>query len=136
MPAGDVSWVDRRALDRRGRLIGVVVDAYAPARPSHPGWLAIATGFFGTKVVVAPRAGAALRGDDVVLAHDHDTITRAPPISIVVSLEPADEQRLLEHYAVDRAVGGPDLTEPRQSRDPPEISTSPTTPGGTIHVRH
>lgn len=92
-------WLDRRALDNCGELLGTVVDIYDDARTRRPSWLAISTGFFGTRIAVAPVRGASLLGDDVVVAHDRHTVTHAPTVDIVVTVEPNQHQRLLDHYA-------------------------------------
>lgn len=91
-------WVDRRALDNRGELVGIVVDIYDDGVAQQPAWLAIATGFFGTLVAIAPVRAASLLGDDVVIAHDRHTITAAPHVDIVVAVDPNQQQRLLDHY--------------------------------------
>ena len=75
-------------------------------RPAASGWLAISTGFFGTRIAVAPVHGASLLGDDVVIAHDRHTITTAPPVDIVVTVDPADEQ------ALDRPLRAPQHRPP------------------------
>jgi hypothetical protein len=42
------------AMDNHGDLIGVVVDVYEDPSSRRPAWLAISTGFFGTRVAVVP----------------------------------------------------------------------------------
>jgi hypothetical protein len=92
-------WLDRRALDNRGTLLGVVVDIYADVVSRRPEWLAISTGFFGTRVAVVPVRAASLLGDDVVIAHDRETITSAPMVDVLVAVDPRQQQLLLDHYA-------------------------------------
>lgn len=91
-------WLDRRALDNRGALLGVVVDIYTDLS-RRPEWLAISTGFFGTRVAVAPVRGASLLGEDVVIAHDQRTITTAPTVDVIVAVDPQQQQRLVDHYS-------------------------------------
>jgi len=98
MPRQRSDWVDRRALDRRGEVLGLVVDAYTDPVTHRIRWLAVATGFFGTRVAVVPVRGASLLGDDVVIAHSRHVITTAPAVDIVVGVDPADERSLIDHY--------------------------------------
>lgn len=97
MTASD--WVDRRAMDNHGDLIGVVVDVYDDPSSRRPAWLAISTGFFGTRVAVVPMRDASLSGDVVVVGHSRHAITSAPHVDVVVTIEPSQQQALVEHYA-------------------------------------
>jgi hypothetical protein len=92
-------WVDRRAMDNHGDLIGVVVDVYEDPSSHRPAWLAISTGFFGTRIAVVPLRDASLLGDDVVIGHSRHAITSAPHVDVVVTIEPSQQQALVEHYA-------------------------------------
>lgn len=92
-------WVDRTAFDRRGVLVGVIVDVYDDPTSRRPAWLAISTGFFGARVGVAPLHSASRLGEDVVIAHDRSTIASAPPVDVVVTVNPSQQHRLIDHYA-------------------------------------
>jgi hypothetical protein len=92
-------WFDRRALDVHGDLLGVVVDVYDDPESRRPAWLAISTGFFGTHIGVVPLSGASLLGPDVVVAYDRHTITTAPAVDVVITVDQAQQQRLVDHYA-------------------------------------
>ena len=108
MAPGRDDWIDRRALDKRGDLIGVIVDVYDDPTSGQPAWLAISTGFFGTRIAVAPLGDTNRLGDDVVIGHPRHTITTAPHVQVVMTIG-ADEQRsLLEHYT--RAAPGTQTT--------------------------
>jgi hypothetical protein len=91
-------WFDRRALDVHGDLLGVVVDVYDDPESRRPAWLAISTGFFGTRIGVVPLRGASLLGPDVVVAYDRHTISTAPAVDVVITVDPGQQQRLLDHY--------------------------------------
>lgn len=95
--AGD-GWVDRLSRDNRGEILGVVVDVYDDPDTRHPTWLAISTGYFGTRITVVPISGCSLLGEDVVVAHDRSTITSAPAVEINVTVAPEHHRRLIEHY--------------------------------------
>ena len=111
MRRGDSHWVDRHARDASGAVIGIVVDVYADPLTRRPAWLAISTGFFGTRIAVAPLRGASLLGEDVVIAHDRDTVLTAPPGDVVVTIDPAEQQSLIDHYTArtptDRSARSP-----------------------------
>jgi hypothetical protein len=92
-------WVDRTALDRRGALIGVIVDVYDDPLSRRPAWLAISTGFFGARVGVAPLGSASRLGEDVVIGHDRSTIASAPSVDVVVTVDPSQQRQLIDHYA-------------------------------------
>ncbi|MGH9272806.1 MAG: PRC-barrel domain-containing protein [Ilumatobacteraceae bacterium] len=91
-------WIDRRVIDQAGRTVGVVVDIYSDLVTGRPSWLAISTGFFGTRVVVAPVRGASLLGDDVVIAVPRDVVESAPHVRAVVGIPPEQELAVLDHY--------------------------------------
>ena len=109
-------WLDRRVLDNHGELLGLVVDVYDDATSRRPEWLAISTGFFGTRVAVAPIRGASLLGDDVVVSHDRSTIRNAPPVDIVMTIDRRQQQRLRDHYAHSQSANPADVvTDPERS---------------------
>ncbi len=92
-------WIDRTAHDRSGQVLGVVVDVYNDPRSQTPAWLAISTGFFGARTVIAPIAGVSSLGTDVVIAHDRADIDTAPSVNVHVVVSEADDQRLTEHFS-------------------------------------
>lgn len=109
-PSHGTNWIDRRAIDRYGELLGIVVDVYDDAATRRPAWLAISTGFFGARVAVAPVQGATLLGADVVVAHDAATVRAAPAVTTVVTIDALDEQPLVEHYC--RSSAGSPVLQP------------------------
>ncbi|MGI9051414.1 MAG: PRC-barrel domain-containing protein [Ilumatobacteraceae bacterium] len=92
-------WVDRRAVDQHGEPVGVVVDIYLDMGTRRAKWLAISSGFFGTRTVVAPVRGASLLGGDVVISHPRELIGATPPVEAVVTIPLAVEQSVIDHYA-------------------------------------
>ena len=93
-----VEWLDRQAYGCDGALLGKIVNVYDSSATGGPTWLAIGMGAFGLRTAVVPVLGAVQWGSDVVVAYDRPTILRAPPGDVYVTLEPADEARLLAHY--------------------------------------
>jgi len=92
------TWVGRNAVDRQGDKIGTVSEVYTDDTTGRPEWLAIKTGMFGTHISFVPLEGADLRGDDVVVAYDKDTVKDAPHVEPDDHLTPEEEQRLYRHY--------------------------------------
>ena len=99
----DGMWVDRRVRDTSGDVLGVVVDVYEDPHTRRPTWLAISTGYFGTCVAVVPIRGASLLGDEVVVAHNRETITEAPAVEIFVAVTPDHHRQLVDHYGPSRS---------------------------------
>jgi len=93
-------------LDKRGELVGVVVDVYDDPSTRRSAWLAISTGFFGTRVGVVPLHGASLLGDDVVIPYTRHVVTSAPRVDVIVTVDPDQQQWLIDHYAT--ASGSPE----------------------------
>ncbi len=91
-------WVDRRARDTSGEVLGVVVDVYEDPATREAAWLAISTGYFGTRIAVVPIRGASLLGDDVVVAHHRTLITTAPAVDVFVAVTPDHHRLLVDHY--------------------------------------
>jgi hypothetical protein len=91
-------WIDRRVVDHRGDVVGVVVDVYADAHSGASRWLAISNGYFGTRVRVAPLHGASHSGGDVVVAYHRSIVEAAPPVHAVSAISHGDEQLLRAYY--------------------------------------
>ncbi len=92
--------IDRTALDPTGSKIGTVTNVYVDDESGGPTWLAITTGWFGTRVSFAPLAGAYLAGDDVVMAYPKDTVKDAPNVDADRSLDRDDEAALYAYYGI------------------------------------
>jgi hypothetical protein len=92
--------VDRVVRDRNGEVVGVIVDVYSCSRSRTAAWFAISSGFFGTRRLLAPVAGASLLDGGVVLSHDRADLEAAPQVEVHVVVGPADDQRLRHHFAV------------------------------------
>lgn len=91
-------WLDRRVIDQHGEPVGVVVDIYVDADTGRAVWVAISTGFFGTRRVVAPVRGASLLGGDVILAQPRELVLSAPTVHALVVVPPHEQQLLVNHY--------------------------------------
>jgi uncharacterized protein (TIGR02271 family) len=92
--------IDRKALDPTGDNIGTVSTVYVDDVTNEPTWLAITTGWFGTRVSFAPVAGAYLADDDVVVAYPKDTVKDAPNIDADGTLTPDEAFALYAYYGI------------------------------------
>jgi sporulation protein YlmC with PRC-barrel domain len=96
---GASKWQDRHVLDKHGELLGMVIDVYPGPTSRRPEWLAVSTGYFGTRIVTVPLRGASLLGDDIVVRHDRSTVSDAPDVEIVSIVDPLQHRLLVDHYA-------------------------------------
>jgi len=92
--------IDRTAVDPTGDKIGTVSTVYVDDVTNEPSWLAITTGWFGTRVSFAPVAGAYLADDDVVVAYPKDTVKDAPNIDADGTLSADDAFALYAYYGI------------------------------------
>ena len=92
--------IDRTAVDPTSQKIGTVSSVYVDDVTGEPAWLAITTGWFGTRVSFAPIAGAYLADDDVVVAYPKDTVKDAPNIDADGSLTPDEALTLHTYYGI------------------------------------
>jgi len=102
--------IDRKVVDPTGDKIGTVSSVYVDDVTNEPTWLAITTGWFGTKVSFAPVAGAYLADDDLVVAYPKDIVKDAPNIEADGTLTPDDASTLYAHYGL--------TTKPTSERAP------------------
>jgi hypothetical protein len=89
--------VDRQVLDSSGDPLGISVAVYADGASGHPKWLAVYTGRRVVVTVMVPVDGSSLLGDDVIIAHDLDTVL-ASPVYPTAMLDPTHEVLLSAHY--------------------------------------
>jgi uncharacterized protein (TIGR02271 family) len=95
-PYGD--WVGRTAVDPDGEKVGKIHDVYADDTSGQPEWLALTTGFFGTRVSLVPLAAASMSGDEVCVAYGKDLIKDSPHVDAAGHLTSQEEQQLFAHY--------------------------------------
>ncbi|MBT2551327.1 DUF2382 domain-containing protein [Arthrobacter sp. ISL-65] len=81
-----------------GEKIGGVGQVYADDDTGQPKWVTVKTGLFGTKESFVPLEGARQQGDDLVVAYSKDQIKDAPGVDPDGHLDPAEEDRLYQHY--------------------------------------
>jgi stress response protein YsnF len=93
-------WIGLVAVDPDGDKIGKIHDVYADDVSGQPEWLAVTTGFFGTRVSFVPLHGATVEGDEVCVAYEKDLVKDAPNVEADGSLTPDEEGRLYTHYGL------------------------------------
>ncbi len=63
-----------------GQKIGSVEEVFTDVDTREPEWVGVGTGFFGTKRVLVPLAGAEARGDGVYVGYTKDQVKGSPDI--------------------------------------------------------
>lgn len=95
------AWIGCTALDRDGDELGEIVDLYLDDATGEASWLAVRTGLFGRRISFVPIAGAEPDGESLRAAFDKALIKGAPNVDPDGTLDPAEEERLYDHYGID-----------------------------------
>src|SRR3712207_3000708 len=83
-----------------GEKIGSIEEIFVDEDTNQPEWIGLGTGFFGTKRVLVPVEGAAMREDGVLVPYTKDHVKDTPDIdSDEISQE--TEAELYAHYRLD-----------------------------------
>ncbi|MET4147218.1 PRC and DUF2382 domain-containing protein [Arthrobacter sp. UYCo732] len=102
-------------LSADGDKIGSIGQVYADDDNGQPTWVTAKTGLFGTSETFVPLEGAQVRGDDLVVPYTKDQVKDAPRVDVDGHLEPAEEDRLYQHYQL--SGGGRTDTDATTDRD-------------------
>ena len=86
--------------DKDGDKVGSLSQIYLDDTTSEPSWATVNTGLFGMSESFVPLEGASARGDDLHVGYTKDQIKDAPSIDEDHHLEPGDEDRLYEYFAM------------------------------------
>jgi uncharacterized protein (TIGR02271 family) len=92
---------DGSILSVDGGKIGSIGQIYADDDNGQPTWVTARTGLFGTSGSFIPLEGARLEGSDIVVPYTKDQVKDAPRVETDGHLEPAEEDRLYEHYQLN-----------------------------------
>jgi uncharacterized protein (TIGR02271 family) len=87
-------------LSTDGDKLGSIGQVYADDADGQPTWVTIKTGLFGTSESFVPLQNARLEGDDIVVPHTKAQIKDAPRVESDGHLDPAEEDRLYDHYGL------------------------------------
>lgn len=91
-------------LSADGDKIGSLGQVYADDDNGQPTWVTARTGLFGTSESFIPLEGARLDGADLVVPYSKDQVKDAPRVDADGHLDPAEEDRLYEHYQLNGGV--------------------------------
>ncbi len=86
--------------DKDGDKVGSLSQIYLDDATSEPSWATVNTGLFGMSESFVPLEGASARGEDLHVGYTKDQIKDAPGIDEDHHLEPGDEDRLYEYFAM------------------------------------
>ncbi len=88
-----------------GEKIGGVGQVYTDDETGQPNWVTVKTGLFGTRESFVPIQEARVEGEDLVVPYTKDQVKDAPGVDPDGHLDPAEEDRLYEHYRLAGARG-------------------------------
>lgn len=106
---------DGNVLSADGDKIGSIGQIYADDDNGQPTWVTARTGLFGTSESFVPLEGARIEGSDIVVPYTKDQVKDAPRIDTDGHLDPAEEDRLYEHYQLNGGVTYSDATAGRNT---------------------
>ncbi|SKB35708.1 conserved domain-containing protein [Arthrobacter sp. 49Tsu3.1M3] len=128
-----------------GEKIGSIGQVFVDNEAGQPSWVTVRTGLFGMSESFVPLEGARLEGNDIVVPYNKNQVKDAPRIDADRPLEPAEEDRLYQHYRMDTGgtytdadiadassttrqdTTGTDRTETRDATDADRAQTRDTT---------
>jgi len=84
-----------------GEKIGSIGQVFVDNEAGQPSWVTVRTGLFGMSESFVPLEGARIEGNDIVVPYDKNQVKDAPRIDADRPLEPAEENRLYQHYRLD-----------------------------------
>ena len=85
--------------DSAGEKIGAVEEIFYDEQTNRPEWIGIGTGFFGTKRVLVPTAGAEIRDDGVYVRYSKAQVKDSPDIDSD-EIGQDTEAALYSHYGL------------------------------------
>lgn len=92
--------IGAKALDKSGDKIGKIDQIYLDNQSGAPKWAAVNTGLFGLSSSLVPLAGAAVSGDDLVVAPTKATVKDAPHLDADDGISAKQEDELYAHYGI------------------------------------
>jgi uncharacterized protein (TIGR02271 family) len=95
------TWIGQKLVDRDGAKIGRVDEIYVDDRTGEPSWLTVHTGLLASRTNFVPLRDARMSGEDLQVPYTKHEVKDAPNIEPGGHLEPAEEQRLFQHYSMD-----------------------------------
>lgn len=103
--------------DAAGDKVGKVTQVYLDDQTGAPEWVTVRTGLFGGNESFVPLAGADLRGDELVIDIDKDTVSGAPQVEEDGHLSQEQEAELYRYYGRTDTTATADPTTTTQRAD-------------------
>lgn len=132
MDSADADWyLGRNAVDRSGRMIGSISQAFVDDRTGRVDWISVSTGLFGPRDNYAPLVGSRIQGSDVVLPIDREVVKGSPNSVTTDHLTDEERTALTTYYQAVLAMtdGEPSIVDPPEpSRATPSTSVDPGAP--------
>jgi uncharacterized protein (TIGR02271 family) len=101
--------------DIDGEKIGAVEEIFYDQETNEPEWLGIGTGFFGTKRVLVPIAGASSTADGITVQYSKEQVKDSPDIdSDEIGQE--TEQELYSYYGIEYSERRSETGLPEEGR--------------------
>jgi uncharacterized protein (TIGR02271 family) len=95
------AWLGQTLYDHDGEKIGKVDDVYLDEDTSEPEWLAVSTGWFGSRVTFVPLRGVTTEGDQLRAPYSRHQVKDAPNAEADGQLSQEEEARLYAHYGMN-----------------------------------
>lgn len=123
-------WSGRHLVGPDGAKIGTIDGIYVDDHTGQPTWALVNTGLLHRTSSFAPITDAILRGDDVQVPFDKDTVRGAPGVDPDEHLTPEREEALYRYY------GRTDYDTPQATNDTSHVAderpAQPPSPSGSI----
>jgi uncharacterized protein (TIGR02271 family) len=91
--------------DSAGEKIGKVEEIYYDTQSHQPEWIGLGTGFFGTKRVLVPVAGAEAREDGIFVRYPKEQVKDSPDID-ADEISASEESSLYSYYGLKGGAPG------------------------------
>ncbi len=99
-----VDYHGKTLVDSEGEKIGTVSQLYEDTDTGAPEWVLVKTGLLGTSETFVPVANATSEGDQLRVPYTKSQIKDAPNVEASGELSTEDEDRLYQHYGLDRST--------------------------------
>ena len=121
-------WIGRDLVGPDGDRIGQITDIYIDDDTEQPEWLAVRTGWFGSRLSFVPIAGATASGDNLAVTWDKAHVKDAPHAEPDGVLSEEAEAALYAHYGMGYAepAAAPQATDDAMTRSEEELRVGTT----------
>lgn len=99
------AWIGHDLIEEDGSKIGRIENVYVDVDSSRPEWVAVTTGWFGSRMSFVPLDGLESDGEHLISPWSKSQVKDAPTASSEGELSREDEDRLYQHYGRSRGTG-------------------------------